>query len=117
MRGSKGWIIDSLVPRPVPSFPLFVEWKSGRQKLGEGGWVDGFLVQWIPDHSQTDWVRKGLGNNLVRSVLLGFSLLPRLPSSNTLVSTQHQPQRVSLSRIPHVIVEVIYALDEVWGRD
>ena len=86
MRGSKGWIVDSLVPRPVPSFPLFVVWKSGRQKLGEGGWVDGFLVQCIPDHSQTDWVRKGLGNNLVQSVLLGFSLLPRPPSSITLVS-------------------------------
>ena len=68
MRGRKGWIVDSLVPRPVPSFPLFVVWKSGMQELGEGDWVDGYLVQWIPDHS--DRVRKGLGNNPVQSVSL-----------------------------------------------
>ena len=81
MRGSKGRIVDSLVPRPVPSFLLFVVWM---QELGERGWVDGFLVQWIPDHS--DQVRKGLGNNLVQNVLLELSLYPRPSTSIILVS-------------------------------
>ena len=117
MRGSKGWIVDSLVPRSLPSFPLFVVWKSGIQELGEGGWVDGFLVQWIPAHS--DQVRKGLGNNLVRSVLLGFSLLPRPKSSITQVLVPDPtptPAWIAFS-IPRVIVEAIYAPDEVWGQD
>ena len=50
MRGRKGWIVDSLVPRP--SFPLFVVWKSRIQELGERGWVDGFLLQCIPNPSR-----------------------------------------------------------------
>ena len=53
MRGSKEWIVDSVVPRSVPSFPSVEKLERG---IGEGGWVDGFLVQWIPDPS--DRVRK-----------------------------------------------------------